>query len=188
MKRSKKKSKKRSGNKKVPYWVLLISVGLAVMVIVLFYSPEDGKKKIGVGDEVVTSDVKFDCYDQASVCMSDLSGKVVLINFWASWCTPCRYEIPSLVKLYRKYKEEGLEVMGIVVDNRTKKKIGSFVNSMDINYPICYMNREVVDAYGRVRALPTSFIIGRDGKLRYKLVGYKPEKYFERIIRKLLEE
>jgi cytochrome c biogenesis protein CcmG/thiol:disulfide interchange protein DsbE len=115
-------------------------------------------------------------------------GKVIIINFWATWCPPCRAEIPSFVKLYREYAERGLVIVGISLDQggNVLGKVRSFAENYDINYPIVIGNKDVVMKFGGIKAIPTTFVIDRDGKIVKKIVGYRNEEFFRSLIEELL--
>lgn len=111
------------------------------------------------------------------VKLSDYRGKVLLLDFWATWCAPCKVEIPAFVDLYKTYKAQGLEVIGVVaMDEFTKAK--PFVQQYGINYTILNgVDREdIEDAFGPLFALPTSLIIARDGRICARHVGLPPLK------------
>lgn len=121
------------------------------------------------------------------VSLSDFKGKVVILDFWATWCPPCRKEIPHFVELQDRYGAKGLVVIGVALDDeRTAGEVRAFSRRMGINYPILYGNREVMEAYGPIEAIPTTFVIDRDGRIRARFVGYQPGKVFEDAVRPLL--
>lgn len=118
--------------------------------------------------------------------LSDFKGKVIIIDFWATWCPPCREEIPHFIDLYNQYKEQGLEVIGIALDMQGEKVVPGFVLKNKINYTILLGNEEVSDLYGGIRAIPTTFIVDKDGNIRKKYIGYNDKEVFERDIKELL--
>jgi len=121
-----------------------------------------------------------------TVQLSDFAGKVVVLNFWATWCGPCRTEIPGFVRLYSKYQDKGLVIVGISVDQKGWSVVKPFMKQYKINYPILMANQQVVLDYGGIQAIPTTFIINQDGEIVEKLVGLRPETYFENRIQQLL--
>ena len=118
--------------------------------------------------------------------LQDLQGKVVVINFWASWCPPCRSEIPGLLEVYRKYRPKGLEIVGISLDRDGWKKVSPLVREMNIVYPVVMGDNDVVNAYGGIRAIPTTIIIDRDGKIVDRVVGFMDRQRFEEEIREIM--
>jgi thiol-disulfide isomerase/thioredoxin len=112
-------------------------------------------------------------------------GKVVLLNFWATWCPPCREEIPLLVDLAKKYKD-GLLIVGISLDDASADEVRQFTNAFHVNYPIVMWSRELVAEYGGVPALPTSFLINKEGRVVQKHEGLYPPEVYETEVRSLM--
>lgn len=123
-----------------------------------------------------------------SVNFADFKGKVIILDFWATWCPPCVKEIPHFIELYREYKDQGLAVVGISVDRGTTSTVKSFVGRHQVNYPILMADMKVQQAYGGIRSIPTTFVIDKAGKIRQKYIGYRDKPVFEADIRTLLAE
>jgi thiol-disulfide isomerase/thioredoxin len=125
--------------------------------------------------------------DGKDVSLSSFKGKVILLNFWATWCGPCKAEIPEFVELQKQYGKDGLMVVGYSVDDEAPKA-RAFANEYKINYPVLLgLGREdVQDAYGPIWGIPASFIISRDGKVCQKHLGIAPKAVFEKEIKALL--
>jgi thiol-disulfide isomerase/thioredoxin len=115
--------------------------------------------------------------------MEDLKGKVVLVNFWATWCPPCRVEIPELIKLQNQHRDR-LQVIGISRDEEPEV-VREFVKSAGINYPVIMATPELVDAYGGVPALPTTFVIDTEGRVVQRHLGLLSGETYDREIRAL---
>ena len=127
--------------------------------------------------------------DGTTLSLNELKGKIVLIDFWATWCPPCRKMIPELKNLYKKYQSQGLEIIGISLDDKDNREtVKSFVENVKIDYPIVIGTHAVSNAYGKVTAIPTSFIIDANGVIRDKHVGDRTFGGMERVIKKLLAE
>ena len=120
------------------------------------------------------------------VNLADFKGKVVIINFWATWCGPCRAEIPSLIKLRDQYHGRGLEIIGISLDEDGPKPVVEFVEKYKINYPIVIGSLTEVNAYGPFDAIPTTFIVDRQGKIRSQHLGMVSYGEIESDIKTLL--
>lgn len=118
--------------------------------------------------------------------LSDFRNKAVIITFWATWCPPCRAEIPHFKSLYEEYKEKGLEVVGIALDQGGVKDVKPFAEKNKITYPILLANQKVVEDYGGIRGIPTTFVIDRKGNIIEKFIGYRDKEVFEAAIKKLL--
>ena len=124
--------------------------------------------------------------DGNKVKLATFGGKVLLLNFWATWCAPCKVEIPHLVELQARYAEGGLQVIGISVDE-PPEKIAPFMTAARINYPVLRSTDRVLDAFARVTMLPTSFVIGRDRRLCSTHVGAVSPAALEHELRLLLQ-
>jgi peroxiredoxin len=107
------------------------------------------------------------------VTLADFEGSVVVLDLWATWCPPCRQEIPFLVSLYEELKDQGLVVVGVGLDQGGAPTLTPFAEENEITYPILVGNRNVQAQYG-VTGIPTTFLIGRDGRIAHKHVGYHP--------------
>jgi cytochrome c biogenesis protein CcmG/thiol:disulfide interchange protein DsbE len=121
------------------------------------------------------------------VHLSDYKGKVVLLDFWATWCGPCNIEIPWFTDFERRYKDRGFEVLGVSMDDDGWKAINPFVTAKQINYKIVLGDDMTSDQYGSVEALPTTFVIDREGRIASIHIGLSGKKEFEDAIEKLLD-
>lgn len=115
---------------------------------------------------------------------SDLHGKVLLIAFWASWCGPCREEIPELNTLAARYKDQ-LQVIGISEDDDPPGEVEKFVKHVGINYPVMMATKEITEEFGEIPALPTTFVVDPDGGVVQKHVGLYPSDTYDREVRAL---
>ena len=122
------------------------------------------------------------------VSLSDFSGKVVILDFWATWCPPCKEEIPHFIELYEQYKDEGLAVIGIATDREGVSVVKPFVQKYGIQYPVLISDGQAATAYGGIVSIPTTFIIDSAGNIRQKYVGYRDKSVFEADIKKFLEK
>ena len=123
--------------------------------------------------------------DGSAVNLADARGKVVLLNFWATWCGPCRMEVPDLVELQKKYQDR-LQVIGLVVDDADEDAVRKFAKRYGINYPIAMATDEMRFQFGGVPALPTSFIIDPQGRVVQKHIGLRDPELYELEVRALL--
>lgn len=125
--------------------------------------------------------------DSKKVSLSDFRGKVVLINFFATWCPPCRMEIPELVKIYHQNKKKGLVVLGISLDTQVVPfMLKSFAKQMKIPYPILIGTEEIVEKF-QVSGVPTTFVITKEGKPYKRFDGLVPNEFLEGALKELLE-
>ena len=124
--------------------------------------------------------------DGKTVTLSSLRGKAVVVNFWATWCGPCKIEMPWLVDLQRKYGDQGLQIVGITKDDSNEETIAKFTKKMGVNYTILVGDQQVQDLYGGVGGLPTSFFVNRSGKVVHEIIGLDSESKFEDAIKQAL--
>jgi peroxiredoxin len=118
--------------------------------------------------------------------LSDYKGKVVLLNFWATWCGPCKIEIPWFIEFEKEFQSRGFTVLGVSMDEDGWKVVNPYVAEHKINYPVVLGNEEVNQLYGGIEALPTTLLIGRDGKVVYLHAGLITKSEYEKEIRQLL--
>jgi len=124
--------------------------------------------------------------DGKTVRLSDFKGKVVILDFWATWCPPCRAEIPGLIELQKKYQAQGLAIVGVSVDQASSDTVKSFVQEMGMNYPVVLADTKVVTAYGGIAGLPTTFVIDRTGRIVKQHLGFTEKEEIEAEIKSLL--
>jgi len=123
--------------------------------------------------------------DGKTVAMKDLTNKVVVVDFWATWCGPCREEIPHLNKLYSDFKGRGLEIVGISMDDGPDV-VKEFAREFRMEYPLVMGNDELADQFGGIFGFPTTFIIDRKGNIVKKFVGLPPADELSRVVRELV--
>jgi thiol-disulfide isomerase/thioredoxin len=124
--------------------------------------------------------------DGKTVSLGDYKGKAVLLNFWATWCGPCKLEMPWLIQLQKKYASQGFTVVGISEDDGSTKEVSDFMAKMGVDYPVLMYDDQMNKAYGGIDYLPTSYYIGRDGKVIVESGGLISESEMEANIQKIL--
>ncbi len=176
---------------------LVVAVGLGLIVVAFTPLPEriagwmsgGSASAQGCSPDAAKADLNFTLKDAQGkdVKLADYKGKVVLLNFWATWCGPCRLEIPWFVELQDKYRKQGFRVVGVSVDD-PPEALPPFAKQFKINYPLVVgQDREdVQNAFGPVFAVPITVIIGRDGKICVKHIGPVTKEQFESEIKSLL--
>jgi peroxiredoxin len=171
----------------------LILVVVAFVAASMLYFGYHQARRTGAGSSPrltqssLAPDFSLESLDGSSVRLSDLRGKAVLLNFWATWCGPCKIEMPWFVDLQKQYGSQGLQIVGVAMDDASKEDIGKFAKDMGVNYPILIGKESVGDQYGGVPALPETFLISRDGKIVDKIIGLRGKADIEEAVRKALE-
>ncbi|MDW8465823.1 MAG: TlpA disulfide reductase family protein [Chloroherpetonaceae bacterium] len=125
------------------------------------------------------------------VSLSDFKGKGVILNFWATWCPPCRAEIPDMIELQKAYQDK-FTFIGIVINDRAEK-VAAFVKAQGMNYPVVMGDEKVISDYGKfveggqIRGIPTSFVINRKGEIIEAFVGARDKRTFEAAIQRAIQ-
>lgn len=171
-----------------PLALVVVAVVAATMLYFGFHMAQRSRADAPaiLGKSTPAPDFTLEKLDGGSMTLSDLRGKAVLLNFWATWCGPCKIETPWLVELQSQYASEGLQVVGVAMDDSGKDEIAKFAKDMGVNYPVLLGKEAVGDEYGGVPALPETFFIGRDGKIVDRIIGLKGRAEIEDSIRKAL--
>ena len=131
-------------------------------------------------------DFSLAALDGTMMKLSDYRGKAVLLNFWATWCEPCKIEMPWFVELQTKYGPQGFQILGVAMDDATNKEISDFAKKMSVNYPIMIGKEAVGNQYGGLPFLPSTFYIDREGKVVDRVYGLKSKSEIEEDIQKAL--
>ena len=156
-------------------WTLAVPLGLHA-------SPSVPPAKLGKpAPDWTLSDV-----DGKPVKLSDFSGKVVILNFWATWCPPCTEEIPTLVEIQKEYGSKGVVVVGVSVDEGGPAIVRSFLKQNRLNYPVVLASRMVTDVYDSTGAIPTTYLIDRSGKVAHVQLGEIDKAQLEKQLKPLL--
>ena len=121
-----------------------------------------------------------------TVTLNSYKGKVLLVDMWDTWCPPCKAEIPHFVELYDEYNEKGLEILGVAFGREGVDAVRQFIKEYNVNYPNAIGNQEIVQGFGGIRAIPTTFVIDKKGNIHKKLVGYQDKAVFEKLVNELL--
>lgn len=141
----------------------------------------------GAGDSAVPA-FALRSLDGELVSTDDLRGKVVLVNFWATWCPPCRFEMPGFQRVYADKRDEGFVIVGISTDRAGEGVVREFLEERGITYPVVMATGSVVRDFGGVRALPTSYLIDRNGIIRQEVTGIFAEPTLRMAVNRLLAE
>ncbi len=139
-----------------------------------------------LGQGTIAPQFEFKDLNGRIVRLSNYQGKVVLINFWATWCPPCRAEMPDLVRLQREHGKDGLQIIGVTYPPERKTRVRRFAMSLKVNYPIVLGTRELKARFSSDETLPLTVVINRDGKVSDLISGILLREEFDQKIRPLL--
>ena len=145
--------------------------------------PQCGKEKESPAG--LAPDFTLKTLDGQEITLSQLKGKVVLLDFWATWCGPCRESIPHLIQLYNHYRGNGFELIGMDVGERDLDRVRRFIKSMDIPYPIVVATDDVAKSY-RVSGIPETILIDKEGNIRERIAGFS-STIVQELTRKVAE-
>ena len=166
-----------------------IAAGLLLFIAVILIGCDSGTKKAKVPK--VVPNFSLTSLDGTPLTKDNLKGKVVILDFWATWCAPCRAAIPHLVSLYKTYKDQGLEVIGVNLDQGDRSDVVDFVKRNQIPYPIAIgTNNSITKDLGNISSLPTMILLSKQSSIEFKVVGFNAEisSKLESKLKKLLAE
>jgi len=174
-----------------------VLAGLLVFAFVEFQHGDEGRGvRVGLGSAEAA------CREDAPRCLPKLTyidrsgrawppellaNKVVVVNVWATWCRPCTMEIPDLAKVYSRYRDRGVVMLGLMTDDVTDEELVAFSSQYGINYPVVQMDEELARAFDYPQALPTTFVYDQSGHMRYGRPGLVTAEMLEEKLDELLE-
>ncbi len=169
------------------YAWIAVAIAIAVAVIVAGHHRKSSSRSGRPGAlHQPAADFTLKVLDGSTLSLANYRGKIVLLDFWATWCTPCRAEIPQFVDYQNKYGARGLQVIGISMDDDAAA-VREFYSQLKMNYPVALGTSQMAEAYGGVLGLPVTFIIAQDGRIAAKYVGAADMPTMEREITSLLQ-
>ena len=157
---------------------LLISLTFILLALVSI------NNAINASTNEVAPDFKLTDLDGKSITLADYEGKVVFVNFWATWCPPCRQEIPGFVEVYEKYKDKGFVIVGVAVSD-VENKVVDYVKENKMTYPCAMGTSQIIKDYEPGNAIPATIIIDREGNIHHKHVGYMEKGQVEKMFLEL---
>ena len=174
--------------KRDPFVIVAVAIVVAVMLV---FALKLARRSAHVSGTALTQngdapDFTLQSVEGKTIRLSDFRGKPVVLNFWATWCGPCKIEMPWFVDFQKQYGPSGVQFLGVAMDDASTKDIAEFANSMKVNYPILIGKESVGDAYGGVQFLPETFYIDRNGKIIDKAFGLKGRGEIEDDIKKIV--
>jgi peroxiredoxin len=177
--------------------VVLIVVAM-VVALMLVFSLDEARDRAGANalpptiDGKTAPDFTLQTLQGKTVHLSDFRGKAVLLNLWATWCDPCKIEMPWFEELQTQYGSQGLQILGVSMDDAAPSDIAQFAKEMHVDYPILVgkesQRQALAESYGGLQVLPESFYIDRDGKVVEQVLGLRPKVEIEDYIKKTLNQ
>ncbi len=170
--------------------VIILVVALAISMMLVFAYKMTGKmppEPVATGLGKAAPDFNLQTIDGKTLRLSDFRGKAVVVNFWATWCQPCKIEMPWFVELQKQYGPSGLQILGINADEDTSAaELAEFAKGLGVNYPVLLGKEEVEQAYGGIQFLPVTIYVDREGNVVDKVFGLKGRGEIEDDIKKAL--
>lgn len=176
--------------------VILVVVAMLVSLMLVFgfnmarHRGDEARRASSPPTGELAPDFTLRSLDGKMVRLSEFHGKAVVLNFWATWCDPCREEMPWFVDLQKQYGPQGLQIIGIAMDDADPEDIAKFAKELNIDYPILVGKESardsIADAYGGIEFLPETFYISRDGKVLQKVFGLKDRNEIEDDVKQVL--
>lgn len=165
---------------------MVIAVALGVGWYSIRHSRRSGTRAPSATQHSLAPDFTLPLLDGGQLRLSSYRGKVVLLDFWATWCVPCREETPHFVELQKKYGDRGLQIIGVSMDD-SPDPVHPFYQQFHMNYPVVMGTADVGSAYGGVLGLPIAFLIDRDGRIYAKHMGATDAAVFDKEVNALLQ-
>jgi len=177
--------------KRDPVVIVVVAMVISLMLVFGFHAARNARNGATASANAQLQagpapDFTLQSLDGQTMRLSDFRGKAVLLNFWATWCAPCKIEMPWFVELQKQYAAQGLQIIGVAMDDASTKDIADFAKEMGVNYPVLLGKEAVGDAYGGVQFLPENFYIDRNGKIVSRAFGLKGRGEIEDEIKKII--
>jgi cytochrome c biogenesis protein CcmG/thiol:disulfide interchange protein DsbE len=161
-------------------------IGAAVFTLLVIAGLTACGQRMSGAPSGLAPDFTLKDLDGKPFSFSSTRGKVVILDFWATWCPPCTAEIPHFVELYKEYRERGLEIVGVALDRGGASTVKPFAERNGMNYTVVIGDQRITADYGGIRGIPTTFVVDRQGRIAQKFVGYREKEVFEEAIKSLL--
>ncbi len=162
--------------------LMIIPVAAAIVVVsFLFINTAEGlESEFPQAPDFILEDLEGNTHT-----LADYEGRVIFLNFWATWCPPCRQEIPGFMELHEQYKDQGMVILGISLDQKGEKVVKAFAENNDIVYPLALATQEIMDDYQPGQYIPVTITIDKDGRIRDRHVGFMAKNDMEKLFLQL---
>jgi peroxiredoxin len=160
----------------MPRAIVYVVAVLLVGMVIYAFQPE---RPLGKGDAAPNATLKL--LSGETRTLADYKGKVVVLDFWATWCAPCLYTMPKMIQFYNRHRSQNVEVIGVAVDVSSRAEVEQFVKEMEVNYPIAVDSEAVVKGVYGIKNLPTLFVIDKKGHIVLRLEGYDPQNTMQML-------
>ncbi len=157
---------------------------LALAIVLALAVPAQAKEP----ENVPAPDFTVKDLQGKALSLADYKGKVLVLNFWATWCGPCRAEIPDFIEAYKENKSRGLEILGLSVDRLSSEKLLAFVEKAGINYPVALADKTIVEAYEPGEYIPATIVVDGKGVIRFRQVGQLDKAALVKLFNELAAE
>lgn len=175
--------------KRNPFVLFFVAAVVAAMLWVGVHAARKNAGNVPLSGELrgkMAPDFELQTLDGKNVKLSDFRGKAVLLNFWATYCGPCKIEMPWFVELQQQYGPQGFQIVGVAMDDASSEDIAKFAKDLGVNYPILLGKEAVGESYGGINVLPTTYFIDRDGKFVAREFGLQSRSVFVDHIKQAL--
>jgi peroxiredoxin len=159
---------------------------LAIITSLTWSSPLQNRSQVAADQSAVAPNWELKDVNDKTIHSADFKGKIIILDFWATWCAPCRVEIPGFIALQKKYSQQGLVVVGASVDEGGASMVKQFMEKLSVNYPVVLADEKMQDQFGGIEVVPTTFVIDREGHIVKKYFSLTDESEFEQEIKPLL--
>lgn len=165
---------------------LAVVAFLAIITALAWSSPLQKASQVAADQSIAAPGWQLKDVNDKTIRSADFKGKVVILDFWATWCAPCRMEIPGFIALQKKYAQQGLVVVGASVDEGGASMVKQFMEELGMNYVVVLADEKMQDQFGGIEVVPTTFVIDRGGHIVKKYIGLTDESEFEQELKPLL--
>jgi peroxiredoxin len=170
------------------HWEAILWIALGIFLGHRLWPQVAAAAGVASSNEQAAPAFQLTTLDGKVITSDQLRGKVVLLNFWASWCPPCRFEMPGFESVYENKKSQDFVVIGVSMDNGSPASVNRFLAENHITYPVAMATGDIVEAYGNVNLLPTSFLIDKEGRIRNQVQGIFASVALDQAVNRLLAE